>query len=242
MKALGDTLQAMKFPADGEREQRHGLMTTDGQSIIQLRQQPLTERQLTEIASLVLRQPFTIVCEEKKVYGTKKFRDEFGDGYSENQVLGTEMVTDCVVDINPSLPVAMLQSALMASPHSAYLKHITHLAMHKKFGSTDQDRTIMLADYVKAIRDFPEFVVYQVCRFYWENDRRPFVPFIGEITDACKSLTECLKNHLQRMQEPSQPKIQKQEVKQEDWTLPTEEEKAKAKALVDEAIRYLSAG
>ena len=97
-----------------------------------------------------------------------------------------------VVDVtfveNPSVP--MLNAALAQSPRPAYASHITRLALHKKMGSGEADRAVLLVDYADALSQYPEFIVYLVCRNYWENDRRPFVPFIDEIKEACGILRD----------------------------------------------------
>lgn len=115
--------------------------------------------------------------------------------------LSVEFLDDC------SLP--MLNAALAISPSSACLKHLTHLAMHKKVGSGDKDRAVMLVDYVAALGNFPEFIFAEVCRHYRENDWRPFLPFIGEMKEACVLLQEAFeraRNPAPRLAAPEKPK------------------------------------
>lgn len=188
MKALGDILPAMKSPEDSQKEQRHGLMTTGGALTIapHNRESPLTQEQLTEIASRVLTRPLKVTSTERTKYGRKLIEGQWFD----NEPIGTEIVASIEMDLRGDCPAKFLNAALAMSPRSASTNHITRLAAHKKFfGSSDKDRPVLLVDYAIALAEFPEFVVFSVCRHFWENDKRPFVPFIAELREACELMT-----------------------------------------------------
>lgn len=203
MKALSDTLNTTLRTLGSPKGLQHGLTIQDGQTG-QSRPQPLMANQLTAIASHVLHRGFEIVSEEKPKY--------LETSHSEDpKIVGTQTVIDVIADLNQDCSVAMLQSALMVSPREAVLKHLTHLAIHKKMGSSEADRSVLLADYVSALKDYPEYVIYEVCKHYWENDRRPFLPFIGEMKEACEifrtAVERLLKNKTQKtIGEKSTPK------------------------------------
>jgi hypothetical protein len=240
MLALSDILPAVTCNAVMPKEPNPGLMTMAGRTnqLIEARNTPLTENQLTAIASHVLRQPFAIICEDRKIYGRKRFTDENGEYWLDEQVIGTKVTVDCVVDARPEVSKAMLLSALRISPPLACLTHLTHLAMHKKFGTTDQDRTIMLNDYVCALQGFPEFVIYKVCEHYWENDKRPFVPFIDEIKQGCQVFQAALQRLLNIAENKDQLQITKQQAqkpKEQPWSRPTEADIAAVAKLAKQA-------
>ena len=220
---------------------QHGLTGDAGRTslAIQPRSRSLTERELTEIASQTLQTPFSITSEEKKIYGRKLITDEYGESFAENQFLGTEAGIDCIVDIKPNAPRNILQEALKASPKEACVKHLAHLTMHKKFGSTDTDRKIMLNDYVNGLAGYPEFVLHQVCKHYWQHDRRPFVPFIAEMKEACEIFTDALRYFLNRTTQPQAAEITKQS--EEPWTPPTDAEKAKVSEMLAEFTKTIGA-
>lgn len=188
MKQLSDTLEAMTSLTVLPKAAHHGSTTNAGQIA---RSQSLTANQLTGIASHVLRRGFEIVSEEKPKYLETTHSEE-------PRQVGTETVTDVIADLNQDCSMAMLQTALTVSPRESVLKHLTHLAIHKKFGSSEADRSVLLADYVSALKEYPEYVVYEVCKHYWENDRRPFLPFIGEIKQACEIFKNAISSLLKR--------------------------------------------
>lgn len=201
MKALGDTLQAMKLPEDSAKEPPRGLTTTAGHSITVRRERALTLEQLTEIALRLLTKPPRLTLTEMTKYGRKSIE---GAIY-ENEPIGSEIVVVAELDFLPDCPANMLNAAMAISPRSAVTNHITRLAAHKKFfGSSEKDRPLLLADYATALESFPEFVIFSVCRHYWENDRRPFVPFIDELREACEAMVRALDDR-------RNPKIEKQE-------------------------------
>ena len=235
-EALENTLNTLPEKTKSTSNTRQLGSTEDvGQIACLHRDTPLTEKRLMEIASQMLRQPFSITYEEKTIYGRKKITDEYGEYWADEQPLGKQEVIDCVIDLIPEK--SALADTLKISAKEAYVKHLTHLLMHKKFGSTNQDRPVMLADYVKALENFPEFVVYQVCRFYWEHDRRPFVPFMGEMADACQIFTDAIKRLLNH--DSGAPRIKKQA--EEPWTPPTEEDKQKISNMLAEAMNVIGA-
>lgn len=241
MQPLSDILPAVMSGAATPREPKHGLTTMDGRTnqLQQIRPTPLMENQLTEIQSQLLSTPFEITSEQKKIYGKKKFTDENGEYWLDDQLLGTQDGIDCVVNVKKDVPRKIIQSALLVSPQEAYLTHLGHLTLHKKFGSTVEDRTIMLNDYLQGLCCYPEFVVYQVCKHYWQNDRRPFVPFIPEMKEACQIFTDALRYFLSRTTEPQPVEITKQP--EESWTPPTEADKAKVTEIMGEILKTINA-
>lgn len=246
MQQLSNILPAAMSSVVLQKERPLGSTTMVGNTnLTPIRANPLTADQLMAIQSRVLRQPLSIKYGERKIYGRKRVSDEFGEYYLENQPIGTEVAVDCVVDVLPNAPDAMLQSALMLSPKEAYAKHFAHLMLHKKFGSTDQDRAVMMADYIQVLQAFPEFIVYSILKHYWENDKRPFVPYIAEIREACDLVQKSLSRAHAAAKEPL--KIVKQESpKPEPAKELTAEEKseesAKIHALVEQALKNCSEG
>lgn len=213
MQDLKTILEAMKSPEDLQKAQQLGSTTTDGALTTPLprRDKPLTEGQLTAIASRTLQQPLTIISEERPTYGLKTLTDEYGAYAVEKQPIGSEKITDVVVDIRSDVPEEFIEAALRLSPVEAITKHLSHLALHKKLGSTTADRAVLLADYVDTLQAYPEFIVHVVCRFYWQTDRRPFIPYIGEMRDACQLAVETLQSFRERRKikayiQPTPPK------------------------------------
>lgn len=43
-------------------------------------------------------------------------------------------------------------------------------------------------DYAEALSEYPEFIVYLVCKNLWENDESLFFPKIKPIKNACKDV------------------------------------------------------
>ena len=211
MKQLGDTLKAMTPPKTADnmpKEPSRGLTADGGRLIISQpphRGKALTESQITEIASQTLRAPFKLNSISKPKYG------RMIDGYWEPNALSGEFEScmEISADFIDNCPLPMLNAALALSPPQACLKHVTHLVLHKKVGSGDHDRAILISDYVSALSGFPEFIFAEVCRHYRENDRRPFLPFIGEMKEACELLQaafERARNPAPRLAAPEKPK------------------------------------
>jgi hypothetical protein len=196
MKQLSDTLAAMRSNGDLSKNPQTGSMTKRGEILRAPRNQPLTQKQLTAIAFNALRSGFEIILEEKQLFSPENHFDE------QSKQTGSGTKIDIIADINPNCPENIIISALTVSPPESYLKHLSHLAMHKKFGSNDMDRAVLLTDYVSSLATFPEFIVFMVCRHYWENDRRPFLPFIGEIKEACQLFKSVLERELARKKQP----------------------------------------
>ena len=200
MQPLSEVLKntALKPQEDSKKQstQQLGSTNADGRTNIALsfprRERALTENQVTEIASRTLRAPFKLNSISKPKYG------RMIDGYWEPNALSGEFETcmEISIDFVDNCPIPMLKAALALSPPQACLKHVTHLVLHKKVGSSDQDRAILISDYVTALANVPEFIFAEVCRHYRENDRRPFMPFIAEFKDSCRLLQEAFEREL----------------------------------------------
>ena len=215
MQALSDTLEAMKLNEATPKAPQHGSTMTAGPSNTQLaiqeRKQDLTEDQLTQISSSVLAAPFTMTLSKRNKLGRQMIEGQWVDGC----VVGEESVLEIDVRFVANPPVAMLNAALALSPSTACLKHLMHLALHKRVGTDQKQLTILLADYISALSGFPEFVIWQVCSHYWTNDPRPFLPFIAEMKDACEALTlrlQSIKSRLVRIAAEPPRKLSRAEI------------------------------
>jgi hypothetical protein len=198
MQALSDTLEAMKLNEGLPKEPQHGLTMTGGALTIAPREQPLTENNLTAIASRLLLGSPAVRFTKKKRYGRKLLKDEYGAYGIENEPVGEEDSAEIDIVYRDGLKREVLEAALRASPPQATLGHLTRLAVHKRLGSGDQDRAILLNDYTEALRAYPDFVVYVACRSLWETTESPFYPKIKQISDLCEmiyqSFTAMLRN------------------------------------------------
>lgn len=200
MQQLGDTLNAMMSNEASQKEPQLGLTTTDGRTSIEPRRAPLTESQLTQIASKLLRQAPAICFEKKKKYGRKTVSDDQGTYELDDMVIGEEECVDITFFLNRPLDKKLVESALRNSPPSTVLAHLTRLSLHKRLGSTDQDRQILLHDYADALREFSEFTVFSVCKAFWEDSRSGFYPKIVELREACEAVTAVLKREYNQLQ------------------------------------------
>jgi hypothetical protein len=120
------------------------------------------------------------------VYGTKTCSDQHGEYQLDNQPIGKRREIDVILDFCPTIDPHYLDAAMRLSPQDAVVKHLTHLSMHKKFGHSDKEIAVKLLDYAAALGGYPEWVVWVVCKGFWEGDSRPFVPFIDEMKKACQ--------------------------------------------------------
>lgn len=152
------------------------------------REEALSQNQLTSIASRILSGPFIVISKTEKIRGRKKISDEFGTYWLEDEPIGEREVFSVSVPIFANIPDRALEAAFRRSPINAYLRHLTHLAMHKILGSGSIDRPILLKDYAISLSQFPEFIVWQTCKWFWENDPNKFFPKIVELTDLCEKI------------------------------------------------------
>ena len=193
MQPLSNILPQAMSNADLPKEPQLGLMTTDGTTslVIQPRTQPLTENELTVIASKTLLRSPVLYLTKKKIYGRKEI-----DGYwYEDQLIGEEDEIDVSIPFRLDITTQIAESALRSSPPQASLAHLTRLSMHKRLGSSDTDRAVLLHDYAEALRPFSDFIVFLACRCLWESDENPFYPKIKPIARLC----ELLQNSFERV-------------------------------------------
>lgn len=202
MKPLSEALTSISFSAmqeaRGRSTSQHGLTRTDGktntQNQLAVRQHQLTESQLTQIASKLLHKPLVVSCRKEKVYGRKTFSDDFGEYVVDDQLIGEEEVFHIDVPINRNADPKWFESAIRHSPPSSTITHLSRLSLHKRLGSSDQDRSILLHDYAEALREFSEFVVFVACRHFWENDKGGFYPKIAALKQICKEIDAAIRS------------------------------------------------
>lgn len=178
MKQLADTLPATKLPEDSPKELSPGLTVNAGTSIIEPRPNPLTESQLTQIASKLLLKPPSVFWTKKKIYDAA--------GCSDNPI-GEEDAVDVSIFYRGEMTRQLLEAALRPSPPAACVAHLTRLSIHKRLGSSDADRAMLLHDYADALRDYSDFVVYLACKSLWESNESPFYPKIKTLRDVCET-------------------------------------------------------
>ena len=190
------------------------------------REHPLTESQLTEISSKTLMRPPAITSETVTRYGRKLVRDGADAYYVEGEPVGEETRLSVRCDFLRECSLPMLNAALALNAGvDVYRGHIKRLAAHKRLGDTVAQTGIKLVDYAEALSVFPEFVMATVCRHYWENDRRPFVPFIDEMKEACRNMQMRLEAQKAAMTAPEvtapktlPPPIARGDRPSENWT------------------------
>lgn len=127
---------------------------------------------------------------KKKLYGPK----EIDGNIYEDQPIGEEDSIDISLSYNDNVSAQIIENALRSSPPSAILSHLQRLAMHKRFGSSDNDRTVLLHDYAEALRNYSDFTVYTACRALWETDPSPFFPKIKILGDLCAIIQDSFNN------------------------------------------------
>lgn len=195
MKTLSQVLPSIEMHGSQSEPNRitslalsDGLTESAGMTSLsaQIRPRPLQENELTRIASRLLPGPQSIGFCRQTIYGPKTFRDEFGECVLPDQKIGEELVI--CVGVAEDCDQDWLSAALRLSPPAAYVAHLTRLAMHKILGSGDQDRSILLNDYAQALSEYPEFVVWVVCRHFWENDENRFFPKIAQLKQSCEAV------------------------------------------------------
>lgn len=155
------------------------------------------------------------------------------DGYwHNNEPVGVETEIELIPRFCEDCPTPILNAALALSPPASCLKHLTHLTLHKRIGSEDSDRAILLKDYVCALQEFPEFVLATVCRFFWEKDpreerSRPFMPRIDELASVCREFCSAIEKRRAggvplhtKPQNASLPrKLDRRDVPRSQWTV-----------------------
>lgn len=172
--------------------------TSQGQLELR-REQPLMEKQLTAIASHLQLKPLSLTSKIAKTYGRKFFPDEFGGFWVEGEPTGTEETVEIAFVLDPNAPIGALEAALRLSPPAANMRHLAHLALHKRLGSSQEDRAVLLADYAQVLQQFPEFVVWTVCKALWQETENAFFPKIKKINDICESVVDKLEAKLEQM-------------------------------------------
>lgn len=200
-----------------------GLATlNDSANAITLRRtQPLSESQLTRIASSLLLQPLSVRLGSATRYGRKTFTDEFGIYTLDDQPIGTEPTYEASLDLNPDASNAILASALGLSPQEATLGHLVRLSLHKVLGSTEQDRAVLLNDYTQSLSGVPEFVLWLTFRHFMENEPSRFYPSLAAMIEVARSVEDALRqaNHsLKKIAPvPSAPRSYR-DLPREKWT------------------------
>lgn len=163
---------------------------------LEVRKEPLTESQLMQIASKLLLKPPRVLLSKKTKLGTKTVTDETGTYEVEGCDVGEEDDLTLEIYLRDGLVRELFEAALRPSPPSAVLYHLQRLAMHKRLGSDERDRTVLLHDYAEALRCYSDFVVFCACRMFWETNEEPFYPKIKPLRELCELLhqffTKCL--------------------------------------------------
>lgn len=171
------------------------------------RVKPLTDKQITAIVSSALSESPTIISETRKIYGTKKLLDDNGLEYiAENQVVGEERVTDITIAIKTDVAKSWLESALRIGPFEAVTTHFSKLIVHKRLGSNEKDRVILITDYLEVLQRFPEFVVAAVCRACIEDNESGFCPPIAVLKHLCEAVQGKITRALFAIAPPEKPK------------------------------------
>lgn len=105
-----------------------------------------------------------------------------------NEAVGEEDDIDVQILLRDNLTQELIDSVLRSSPAAATMNHLQRLAMHKRLGSSDQDRGVRLHDCAIALRPYSDVVVYLACKAFWETSKKEFFPQIGEIAAVCEIL------------------------------------------------------
>lgn len=163
-------------------------MAAAGTMNIQARKEPLTEIQLTQIASKLLLKMPVISSIKRTITGTKNVESEFGTYEIDNAIVGHEEEIEVKVFLRDGLTRELIEAGLRTSPPAATINHLQRLAMHKRLGSSDRDRTVLLHDYAEALRPYSDFIVYIACKLFWENDADAFFPKIKPLREVCENL------------------------------------------------------
>lgn len=172
-----------------------------------------------------------------------KYGKRLIDGYwQEGVAVGTEMTPSLVIGFKPDCAQTMLNMALAVSPEEACIRHLTGLMSHKNMGSGALQVKLKGSDYVEALKDYPEWVIWQVCKNLIINDKRGFVPSIAELKEHCGLVQAALERRREgalALMAPVKPK--------RAYEPPTRREKPKAEwtdaewqQWVDEAFKMIA--
>lgn len=164
-------------PTNSQNSLQVGSTQGAGMTNIQPRQAPLQESELTKIHSRLLLKTPLLSTVKKKTYGIEG-----------NEPVGEEDALDVQVLLRDNLSQEWIDSALRMSPISATIGHLKRLAMHKRLGSSDSDRSILLHDYSDALKPYSDFTVYLACKIFWERDKSNFFPRVKELSEVCEIL------------------------------------------------------
>ena len=195
MKSLSQTVENIITTATApnaiQNTSSPGSISGDGRMsiLIQSRNKPLMENELTQIASKLLRKMPVLSSTKRKIYGQKTLIDDYGSSYVvDDEPIGEEDCYELSILVHEKIDAKVIESALRASPPSATLSHLQRLAMHKRLGSSDTDRGVLLHDYAEALRPYSEFVIYVACKSLWEGDDSPFYPKIKPLVELCEQI------------------------------------------------------
>lgn len=158
--------------------------------------------------------------------GRKFINDEFGGYWVDNASLGEEQVTEIEFEISNRGGRKWLEAALRKSPPEAIKNHLVHLSKHKILGTDLGSRAQLLADYIEGLKDVPEFILWLVCKAFWEDNASTFMPKIVEIKNEARKIQERFEHALQLLEpakEPvaqiaAKPEARIQFKRRKDWT------------------------
>lgn len=214
---ISNSVTAMtEAPNTSSHGSTNDVLTTNSQlPALAARENPLTDAQLTQIASAVLLKLPVISSMKKPVYEKKMMRNEDGNDYLIDQMVSYENQLILSLDLKQNITPSFIKSALRHSPPSASITHLTRLAVHKRMGSTDADRSLLLHDFAVALAEFSEFVVFLACKTCWENSESGFYPTIKVLRDICAQIDGTMNRALLA---PPEPKTEQRRVREEDTT------------------------
>ena len=125
----------------------------------------------------------------------------------------------------------LLISALRLGCETGIRLPLVRLAAHKTWASHADQMTLLLADYVNDLAEYPEWVVVSVCDYYRREVVSRFMPSVAEMRQACRALTDTLARALRQSVSPPVALINAPE----RWTPPSDEEKQRSLAWMDYA-------
>lgn len=238
-KVLNSTLKVLEeHPQDLLKTRQTGLEEKNGtknQLTVQKRENPLTDAQLTQIQSNLLQSQPLITFERKKKYGRKIIRDEFGEFVDENAVVGEHECAVVCVQIKQNEP--FIKAALAKSPIEGTVRHIVRLSLHKRLGSTAEDRAILINDYAEKLRNYSEFSVYSACKYFWESNESDFAPNLGKLASVAEEIENKILTAQWKMKTKESVLLEK---KKDVWKPPTEDEKRIIHELAQQALKNLA--
>lgn len=176
-----------------------------------------------------------ITFESRKKYGRKIIRDEFGEFVDDNAVIGQHECAVVCVEIKQNEP--FIKAALAKSPIEGTVKHIVRLSLHKRLGSTAEDRAILINDYAEKLRNYSEFSVYMACKYFWESNESDFAPNLGKLSSIAEEIENKMLTAQWKLKTKENMLIEK---KKDEWKEPTEEEKRIVHELAQQALKNLA--